>query len=78
MEPVCIKDAPKSFGFRGVFINDEDLLTGWKEGSGIRDVDYHVQYYCCGPHIVPETGLDKLYYNLKLAKDTATSATVKR
>lgn len=41
MDPVCIKDAPESFGFRGVFINDEDFLTGWKEGGGIRDVDYH-------------------------------------
>lgn len=30
---------------------------------------YHLQYFCCGPHLAPQTGLDKLYYNIKLAKD---------
>ncbi len=30
---------------------------------------YHLQYYGCGPHLVPETGLDKLYYHVKLAYD---------
>ena len=30
---------------------------------------YHLQYYGCGPHLVPQTGLKKLYYNLKLAYD---------
>lgn len=36
---IHIEDKPKSYGFRGVFINDEDLLTGWKDGGGIRDID---------------------------------------
>lgn len=34
------EDCPERKGFRGVFINDEDLLTGWKTGGGIRRMDY--------------------------------------
>lgn len=34
------EDKPQSFGFRGVFINDEDLLTGWKDSGGVRFIDY--------------------------------------
>jgi len=37
---VSITDRPASAGFRGVFINDEDLLTGWKDGGGIRYMNY--------------------------------------
>ena len=29
-----------SFKYRGWFINDEDLLTGWKRGGGTRRIDY--------------------------------------
>lgn len=36
---VIIEERPSGFGFRGVFINDEDLLTGWKDGGGIRYVE---------------------------------------
>lgn len=35
-----ISEHSVSFGFRGVFINDEDLLTGWKDGGGLRRIDY--------------------------------------
>ena len=38
---IDITDAPESFGFRGVFINDEDLLAGWKDGGGIRYMNWH-------------------------------------
>ncbi len=38
------------FRFRGWFINDEDLLTEWKEGGGIRTIDY--PYY--GQVVTPE------------------------
>ena len=41
VEDINITDAPKSFGFRGVFINDEDLLAGWKDGGGIRYMNWH-------------------------------------
>ncbi|MBE6789371.1 MAG: hypothetical protein E7539_06920 [Ruminococcaceae bacterium] len=34
---------------------------------------YHLQYYCCGPHLAPQTGLDKLYYNLNLAYECGDS-----
>lgn len=33
---VVINDKPDGFGFRGVFVNDEDLLGGWKDGGGAR------------------------------------------
>ena len=35
-----ITEKPAVCGFRGVFINDEDLLTGWKGGGGIRYLNY--------------------------------------
>ena len=38
---INISDRPESFGFRGVFINDEDLLTGWKDNGGIRYLDFY-------------------------------------
>ena len=41
---VNISDAPESFGFRGVFINDEDLLAGWKDGGGIRYMDWYSDF----------------------------------
>ena len=40
VESIFVEDKPQSFGFRGVFINDEDFLTGWKNGGGIRPIDY--------------------------------------
>lgn len=39
-DDVNITDKPESFGFRGIFVNDEDLLTGWKDGGGIRYLDF--------------------------------------
>ena len=50
---LSITEKPAAFGFRGVFINDEDLLTGWKDGGGIRYMDY-VWYSLT----VPETVMD--------------------
>lgn len=35
-----INDYPKTYGFRGFFINDEDLLTDWVESGGKRNIDY--------------------------------------
>ncbi len=37
---IDIAEEPKGFKFRGMFINDEDLLTGWKDGGKIRYVPY--------------------------------------
>lgn len=35
-----IRSAPARFRYRGWFINDEDLLTEWKQPSGARHIDY--------------------------------------
>ncbi len=35
-----ISEKGTDFGFRGIFINDEDLLTGWKKSDGRRNMDY--------------------------------------
>ena len=37
---------------------------------------YHVQYYDIGPHLTPQTGLDKLYYNIGRTKKKGTTATI--
>ena len=50
-----IQESPQRVGFRGVFINDEDLLTGWKEGGGIRRMDY--PFYGV---TVPESVMDRV------------------
>lgn len=40
MNNIHIQEVPQQVGFRGVFINDEDLLTGWKESGGKRHIDF--------------------------------------
>ena len=40
IDDFCLQDGPSRVGFRGIFINDEDLLTGWKESGGVRHMDY--------------------------------------
>ena len=37
-DEIRIEGKPNGFGFRGVFVNDEDLLGGWKTGGGARFV----------------------------------------
>ncbi|MDO8542078.1 MAG: glycosyl hydrolase 115 family protein [Opitutaceae bacterium] len=37
---VKLSSGPPTFRFRGWFINDEDLLTEWKESGGPRYIDY--------------------------------------
>ena len=39
-DDVSIHQGSPEVKFRGWFINDEDLLTDWKEPSGKRDIDY--------------------------------------
>ena len=38
-----------------------------KRGENKSGIYYHLQYYGAGPHLVPQTGLNKLYYNTSLA-----------
>ncbi len=47
---ISITQDEPTFRFRGGFINDEDLLTEWKNGGGQRNIDY--RYY--GQVVHPE------------------------
>ena len=47
--------------------DEYDLVPREKDGK--YGIYYHLQYYGCGPHLVPQTGLKKLYYNMKRAYD---------
>ncbi len=63
---IDITEKPESFGFRGVFINDEDLLTGWKDGGGVRYMKfpwYHLTVPECVMDMIVETML-RLKFNL--------------
>lgn len=40
IDSIDIEEYPKTFGFRGFFINDEDLLTDWIKSGGKRSIDY--------------------------------------
>ncbi|HNX34069.1 MAG TPA: glycosyl hydrolase 115 family protein [Kiritimatiellia bacterium] len=42
-DAVSLASGAPSFKYRGWFINDEDLLTEWKESAGERHIDY--QFY---------------------------------
>lgn len=59
IEDICIEDKPESFAFRGVFINDEDLLSGWKDGGGIRYLDFPF-YNITAPKSVMEMVVETL------------------
>jgi len=37
---IKLSSGEPTFKFRGWFINDEDLLTEWKDGGGKRNIDY--------------------------------------
>lgn len=52
VDDIYIDDKPKSFGFRGVFINDEDFLTDWKEGGGPRYMDYPYYNHTVAPSVM--------------------------
>jgi len=39
-DSVQLRSDEPTFRFRGWFINDEDLLTEWKDGGGKRQIDY--------------------------------------
>lgn len=39
-DSIELSSGEPTFKFRGWFINDEDLLTGWKEPGGKRHIDY--------------------------------------
>ena len=55
VEDIHLQETPSRKGFRGIFINDEDLLTDWKEGGGTRNLDY--PFYAT---TVPEKVMDRV------------------
>ena len=40
IDPINYISQTPTFRFRGWFLNDEDLLTEWKNGGGTRNIDY--------------------------------------
>ena len=40
LDATALHAGSPAFRFRGWFLNDEDLLTGWHDGGGRRDIDY--------------------------------------
>jgi hypothetical protein len=40
IDKLNVLDGPKTYKFRGWFINDEDIFTEWKSGGGTRYIDY--------------------------------------
>ncbi|WKN43855.1 glycosyl hydrolase 115 family protein [Tunicatimonas pelagia] len=46
-----VQDEP-TFRFRGWFINDEDLLTEWKNGGGARNIDYRFYSQVVHPEVI--------------------------
>ena len=40
LENAALAGKPETYRFRGWFLNDEDLLSDWKDGGGARFIDY--------------------------------------
>lgn len=49
IDEISISDKPSGYGFRGVFINDEDLLTGWIKSGTYRIMDYPYYHEVVAP-----------------------------
>jgi hypothetical protein len=66
LPPYSQLDGPKTFKYRGVFVNDEDLFTEWKDNGGHRHTNYPFYHQVVHPSIlekVVETAL-RLKMNL--------------
>ncbi|MHB8899452.1 MAG: glycosyl hydrolase 115 family protein, partial [Thermoguttaceae bacterium] len=50
--PGVVESRPSTFGYRGWFVNDEDLLTEWKEGGGARHIDYPFYQQVVHPDVI--------------------------
>ncbi|MBL8227858.1 MAG: glycosyl hydrolase 115 family protein [Bryobacterales bacterium] len=49
---VAIESGAPDFCYRGWFINDEDLLTEWKDGGGARHIDYPFYHQVTHPDLL--------------------------
>lgn len=63
---ISILQEEPTYKYRGWFINDEDLLTEWKDGSGPRYIDYPFYSQVAHPEITEKVveALVRLRYNL--------------
>lgn len=52
LDALRIEEKSPDFRFRGVFINDEDLLTSWKDGGGMRKMDYEFYTFTVAPQVM--------------------------
>ncbi|MEI6140359.1 MAG: glycosyl hydrolase 115 family protein [Mariniphaga sp.] len=51
-DQINIKVGEPTFKYRGWFINDEDLLTEWKESGGRRNIDYPFYQQVVAPEVM--------------------------
>ncbi|NLN18141.1 MAG: hypothetical protein GX162_02530 [Firmicutes bacterium] len=49
---ISIRSKPSTFRWRGWFINDEDLLTEWRDGGGKRHIDYPFYHQVIHPDVL--------------------------
>lgn len=52
LSPKSFSSAPRKIRFRGWFLNDEDLLTDFKEGGGHRHIDYRYYQNVMAPDVL--------------------------
>ncbi|MDR2706033.1 MAG: glycosyl hydrolase 115 family protein [Planctomycetaceae bacterium] len=52
IQKLSVTSNEPTFRYRGWFINDEDLLTEWKEGGGNRNIDYPYYHQVVHPEIM--------------------------
>ncbi|CAM3426362.1 glycosyl hydrolase 115 family protein [Zobellia roscoffensis] len=66
LQPIDYKSVEPDFKFRGWFINDEDLLTEFKDSGGIRKIDYPYYGQVTNPVLIREVAKAavRLRYNL--------------
>lgn len=68
LQPIDFISDPPDFKFRGWFINDEDLLTEWKDGGGQRQIDYPYYGQVVAPEVIQKVAeaAVRLRYNLMI------------
>jgi hypothetical protein len=65
-EKVALEAGEPSFRYRGWFVNDEDLLTEWRDGGGTRTLDYPYYHQVVHPDVMARVieGALRLQFNL--------------
>ncbi len=66
IDEINLTDKPSGYGFRGVFINDEDLLTGWIKSGTYRNMDYPYYHEVVAPEAMEKIAETVLRLKLNL------------